>query len=99
MWIADLGTSITKMTEIYLQPNSGRTHRIDVDNFSCNIEADDAGYRIVIYKGEWDIEDHTVPYTGDTVKDLMKVEIYCWAYIQDYIDKLQRILDNLEVKW
>jgi hypothetical protein len=88
------------MKEIYLQPGSFCVVHIDIDNFTCTIEADDEdGYKIVIYQGEWDVEAHTVPYTGDTVADLKTVEDFCRAFIQDYIDKLQKQLDNLKVEW
>jgi hypothetical protein len=87
------------MTEIYLQPASYSVRRISIDNFTFEIKTSDTGYRIVIYQGEWDVEDHLVSYTGNTAGDLKNVEVYCRAFIQDYIDKLQCKLDNLKVEW
>jgi hypothetical protein len=88
------------MAEIYLQPGSIRVQHIVVDNFTCTVAADDAeGYKIVIYQGECDVADHTVPYTGDTVADIKTVENLCRTYIQEYINRLQWELDNLKVDW
>jgi hypothetical protein len=87
------------MAEIYLQPGSDRVNYFDIDNFTYMVIADDIGYEITIYQDKWVIVHHIVPYTGDTAGDLKNVEIYCKAFIQDYIDKLQYKLDNLEVKW
>jgi len=88
------------MTAIYLQPGSFRVQHIDVDNFTCTIAADGFdGYKIVIYRDEQDVVHHRVPYTGDPVADIKTVEDFCRTHIQNYIDRLQRQLDNLGVDW